>query len=79
MRLSFRTISVVFAMLRPPATFCHPFGMNCNDSKTPGDSFPPKSPHGLSFARDGIQLALQRFRFDFALRVFPIELCGVSE
>ena len=44
MRLSFRTIPVVFAMLRPPATFCHPFGMNRHDSKTPGDSFPLKIP-----------------------------------
>ena len=31
MRLSFRTIPVVSAMLRPPATPCHPFGMNRND------------------------------------------------
>ena len=45
MRLSFRTIPVVSAMLRPPATLCHPCGMNRNDSKTPGDSFPPKIPH----------------------------------
>ena len=35
MRLSFRTIPVVSAMLRPPATLCHPFGMNRNDSNTP--------------------------------------------
>ena len=45
MRLSFRTIPVVSAMLRPPATLCHPCGMNRNDSNTPGDSLPPKIPH----------------------------------
>ena len=45
MRFSFRTIPVVSAMLRPPATLCHPCGMNRNDSKTTGDSFSPKIPH----------------------------------
>ena len=42
MRYSLSSIPVVSAMLRPPATVCHPCGMNRNDSKTPGDSFPSK-------------------------------------
>ena len=41
MRTSFNSIPVVSAMLRPPATFCHPFGMNRNDFNTSGDSLPP--------------------------------------
>ena len=44
MRFSFNTIPVVSAMLRPPATLCHPFGMNRNDPDTPGDSFLPRFP-----------------------------------
>ena len=51
MRYSFSTIPVVSAMLRPPATVCHPCGMNRNDSKTTGDSFPPKIPDEPSFPR----------------------------